>query len=767
MPVGQKPQLNLPGLGELHYNPLQQYRNVTYNVRLSMMPASDGKMAREARSYNYKIGIVMLETGGTGSVNLEELTMKMVGAGNQTPNFNMVPPHEIKMKLVEPLGGRFIESLSIAAIKQNYITNPDAIYLLEVWFTGYDDDDNPVVCKNWGGGPLEFRWYVVMTELKMQLDYRGSVYDLEFVSSEGQANLGDFMSLEQGFRMVGSPSTIGEFCKELETALNKREEDKVKAGLREHPHKYKITAHRDLVNLKYDYSLFSRVTTLFGMFRGEIQVSNATSIPRFITNQMPNSKEVLKYLHRVDDGKKIYNVPDTNPNTINKPTRNIVCIAGSKFQEQGSGYLFDTKLNAPAQEINFFVYARTDSKSFISPQEYIDAYEASQRNGRVQVWLDQGLLRKAYKWIYTGENTEVINAELKIDNLWRAVRPLWIDTESGKIIAPGAATPPAQRRPPGQRENPPTSNQARQPQPNTWAAAGQTLYAEDLPARPGKPEDNPHIRWRPQFYHANTAVQQSGTQSAVSEENAHEYSIFKQIHGQVGAGSQDMVNLDLDVVGDPYFLMQEPSESGKSPWQDDVWWFEKNYVSEEQLKDKRKYTATRTNQPYIWFEAQVPAADLNDQDLMNLRPADAITGIYCVKEVAHTFQKGKFVTKLSTFREVLANPYDVRSPRSSSSIANSGGQANNGAGQASATGPNSAWVQNGGGETPLVDPNNPSAGGGAATGNPNLARQGDRVRENQRRRREEAERERQQRRNRQNGTNSSGSAPGIGDIIAP
>ncbi len=766
MPVGQKPQLDLPGLGDLHYNPLQQYRNVTYNVRLSMMPASDAKLAREARSYNYKIGIVMLETGGTGSINLEELTMKMVGAGNPTANYNTVPPHEIKMKLVEPIGARFIESLSIAAIKQDYVTNPEAVYLLEIWFTGYDDDDKPVVCKNWNNGPLEFRWYVAMTELKMQLDFRGSVYDLAFVAHEGQANLGDFMNLEQGFRMPGNPSTIGEFCKELETALNKREEDKVTAGIREKPHKYKITVHKDLVNLKYDYALFSRATFSWLLGRGETQVSNQTTITRFITAQMPNSKEVLKYLNRVTDGKKLFNHPDTNPNSINKPPRVIVCLAGSRFQEEGQGYVFDKKLNAPAQEVHFFVYARTDSKTFISPREYIDAYEASQRNSRVQVWLDQGLIRKAYKWIYTGENTEVINAEIKIDNLWRAVRPLWINDENGKIIAPGAASPPAQQRQPGRREPPPTANQARQPQPKTWVEAGEVLYAEDLPAKPGKPEDNPHIRWRPQFYHANVAVNQQNNQSSISEENAHEYSIFKQIHGQVGAGSSDMVNLDLDVVGDPYFLMQEPSEAGKSPWQDDVWWFEKNYESEEQLKDKRAITATRTNQPYIWFEAQVPAADLTSNDLMNLRQADAITGIYCVKEVQHQLQKGKFVTKLSTFREVLANPYDVRNPRSSATIANSGGTPNNGQGEAAAIGPNSAWVRAGGAETPLVDPNNPSAGGGAALGNPNLARQGQRIRENQQRRREEAQREREERRRRQTG-NGSDPPSSISDIIAP
>ena len=104
------------GVPDVVYNPLSNYRNVTYNTRLTMMPLTESTASRPDRSYNYKNGIIMWETGGTGSTYLEELTMETVGTGNQTGNYAMQQHHLFSGKLVEPLGGRFIESLSIAAM---------------------------------------------------------------------------------------------------------------------------------------------------------------------------------------------------------------------------------------------------------------------------------------------------------------------------------------------------------------------------------------------------------------------------------------------------------------------------------------------------------------------------------------------------------------------------------------------------------------------------------------------------------------------------
>jgi hypothetical protein len=684
MPVGKRPENTVAGLPDIHYNPLQQYRNPTYNVRFTMMPASDAVRVTNSKNFNYTTGLVMFETGGTGTINMEELTMKILPAGNATGNYMVTQPVIYTMKLVEPIGGRFIESLSLAAYKLGYVQNQDAVYLLEVSFVGYDDDDQPVTCKDWDGAEMTYRWYVSIGQLRTQIDYRGATYDLELMRADGRGLLGDFMNLEQGFRMTGNPSTVGDLCRQLEEALNKREKEKVEAGLRQYPHKYKISAHKKMKDLKYDYGFFDRGNWSWAIGKGETQIEAGTTIPNFITNSLPNSKDMMKFLHKVNEGKKKFNDPDTLPNTLGILSEHIAILVGSVPQSQGEDILFDEKLNAPAEEINIFITTQPGSKNIISPREYIDAYSAAQRNDRVQEWIKLGLLRKAYRWIHTGENTEVITANIKIDNLWRIVRPLWIDTETGKPVAPSSTQPPSSKRNPAAQNSNLSAEEARQVR-NKEFKGGEATYAEDMPYRAGQEQDSsPHLRWKPQFYHANTQVQQKQAQAGWMQESGHEYSVFRQIHNSIGASSADLSQLDLEVVGDPYYLCQIPTKQGEAPWEENVWEWEKNHWTDEELGIPRRKTSSQTNMPYVWFEAVLPAANLNKDDLMDLRSNDAITGIYAVKEVVNTFSKGKFTSRLATFRDNLMNPWSLREAKAREDAKKTG------SGSANATGPQSS-----------------------------------------------------------------------------
>lgn len=696
MPVGQKPDYNIAGLPEIHYNPLQQYRNVTYNVRFTAMPATEAAATRLERSYDYTKGIVLFETGGTGSINLEELTMEGVGTGNKSGNYMMAQPIIFRGRLVEPVGGRLIEAVSLTSLKLGYPDNQSAVYLLEISFVGYDDDDQPVVCRGWDDEPMEFRYYVTLQQLKMQLDYRGSVYEIEMVPSTGRGALGDYMNLETGFRMTANPATIGDLCKNLEDALNKREEQKVKDGYRCYPHKYVITAHKKIRDMKFDYSFWSRGNWSWGQNSGETQIEAGTTLQTFIMNSLSNSKDLLKHLGKVDEGKKDYNSPDTKPGSIDKPPRSVSIIVGSKLQSQGNKILFDNKLNGSVEEVHVFVTTKEDGKIIISPQEYEDVRNSGFRSDRVQRWIDLGLLRKVYKWIYTGENTEVLNANIKIDNLWRIVRPLWISSETGKPAATGSTIPTAKEPPAGKNSAKVIKcDEARKV--NAYESTGKALYSEDLPFRQGeadKGNTNPDADWQPslpRFYHANTQVQQAQAQSAFFEESAHEYSVFRQIHAQVGAGSSDLQTLDLEVLGDPYWLLQIPNNSGKYPWEEDVWEYEKEQWDDETLSTKRKSTATHNWLPFLYFEAQVPSVNLNTEDIMDLRESDSISGIYGIKKVMNSFVKGKFTTKLECFRDPLGNPWVNRNKKSTTKT---GTQAVN-SGTATSTGPRSAQTTTG------------------------------------------------------------------------
>jgi hypothetical protein len=672
------------GLPEIHYNPLQNYRNVTYNTRLTMMPAAEATKSRLDRSYDYKKGTVIWETGGAGTVYLEELTMECVGAGNKTGNYVTQLPINFKGKVVEPLGGRFIEQLSLAAMDLGYKSN-DGVYLFEISFTGFNtDSDMPEVCKGWEGEDLIYRWYIRLNQLNMQLDYKGSTYDFEFVVAAGQALNTDYTNLEEGFRMVGSPETIGSFCKELADALNKREKEHVDAGIRCIPHKYVITAHKDIANLKVKSGFWSRQTFSWLIGRGEMQGKPGQSIQTFILGAIANSEDMLKHLHRIPE-KKDYNSPDTKPGKLEYVPRNVVVIPGSKDVEENKSYAFDPKLGSSAKEIHFFVTTKEDPRNIISPQEYKDAQDPAERNKRVDNWIKKGLLRKVYKWIYTGENSEVINTSLKLDYMWRNVRPLWVSAESGKPIAPVGTAATAKEKTPAAGPKSIKCDDAKTVGTEQQRVAA--TYAEDAEFNTATGKIDPKPGWyphMPQFYHMNTGVAQQSQQGALAAENANEYSVYRQIGANL-SGSGEMIKLDLEVVGDPYWLMQIPGTPGNPPWEEDVWEYEKEQLTEDQMAEKRKKTATHTWLPFIYFEAQIPSATNNNTaDTMQLRQSDAISGVYYTMRLTNKFVKGKFTSNLECARETLSNPWTGKAPTQASGSSTPG--------SAAATGPNNAGV---------------------------------------------------------------------------
>lgn len=691
MPVGVRPDYTVEGISELHYNPLQQYRNVTYNVRLTMMPRHEAPQKTSDRSYNYTTGQIMMETGGTGTINLESLRIKINGPGNNTANYMVAIPASISMELIEPIGGRFIESLSLAAWKLGYRSNTLAIYLLEVWFTGYDENDQPVVCQDWNGNTLIYRWYTRINDLKATIDYKGSKYEVSLVVDHGGGLLANFQHIEEALRIERPLNTIQDICKGLEEALNRRQDARVRAGTQRHPHRYVIQAHPAIAGFKIESQRSgpSRFWNWLTNSSPSTTVSQGTTISSYLTNAMANSTEFLEFLHRVDRNKKGPNATETNPNSLQELMSHVAIVVGSRMREDGDDILFDNITNDAVHEIHIYVTTTPNPKIILSPQEYIDANTASQRNARVQTLLRLGILRKAYSWIYTGENTEVIKADIRINNLWRVVRPLLIESETGQIITSSAAQPTAQHVNPAQQANPARASTARtveegRQQQRREYVGGAPEYTEDLPNR-SEELAHPHLRARPPFYYVNQELGRSQIPGNFSS-YAGEYSVYKQIHANVGAGSVDMNSLDLTVVGDPYYLAQRPPNSNdpsKPVFEETVWEWQQNHWTDESLARVRGETITTVTRPAFWFEATVPAADFTSDDVMNLRPLDSVTGIYHVNAIENVFQKGKFTTELKAFRDNLANPWTERGGAQAGAAAATGGTANG-------TGPNNA-----------------------------------------------------------------------------
>lgn len=672
-------------------NPLQNYQNTSYSVRLTMMHASESTVARTGRSYDYTKGIVMWDTGATGTVYLDTLEQQIWAPGNSSANYMSNNSGTFTGTLVEPIGGRFFEMVSIAALSLEYSAPASAVFLLEVSFTGYDKDDMPIVCKGFNEEELTFRWYVSLNELKMKLDNKGAVYDFKLQSSDGNGVHADFYNFETSLNMPSSPATVGDFCRDLADALNKREQEKVTAGIRCYPHKYVITPHKEIANIKFSYKVLDRAAMFF-LGRGEMQAKPGTTIEQFINSSLGTSTELLKYLHRVNDGKKEFNSPDTKKNSSDKPAYSLAIMHGTKTIKKGNLPLFDNKKKSFAYEVHYFVFAKPSAKTAISHIEFEDAFEPRQRQARVNMWIRLGMIRKAYKWIYTGENTEVLNADIKLDNLWRIVKPLWIDESSGRPVTVMGTQKPSQITGGKKGVAAIICNETKRVDPQ-GIFKGDTLYAEDLPYRSGaqnNPDIRPHEGWyphMPEFYHMNVAVNEQTSQSQFMAEGSQEFSVFRQIANIQGQGTADHLSMNMEVVGDPYWLMQIPGPKGTPPWEDDVWGWEENHWTQEQLAEKRKRTGTVSWLPFIYFEAQAPAADWTTNDLMNLRRLDAVTGVFASKKITNKFIKGKFTTYLELFRDGQSSGWTIGE---SSGIGKASKVTPSKSGTGNSTGPNNA-----------------------------------------------------------------------------
>jgi hypothetical protein len=655
------PQMSLPSGIKNHIpNPIQRYVNHTYNIRLTMMPSTEVSKKREQRSYNYKTGIVLAETGGTGAVFCEHLTIKMTPGNSGGYNALFMGAMESKMKLVEPLGAKFIHSFSLAAYDMGYPNNSNALCLLEVWFAGYDTDDKPVNPLPYlDGNAMIYRWYVSIATMDMSLDYRGSFYDITFIDSINQALSSEFIVQEDGFKVKGA-GTVDSFLKEFETVMNQREADRVKAKVQTYPNKWNFKADKELGPKKIDQIIDGTMKKTWAYLFGpsDIQIAKGMKIDNVIYRTLANSKDVKEFMNRVKDGKKEYNSIDTKENTIHIPPRTLMILSASVPLAGEGGFKTDPALGPkPVYELYYYATTQMNSKPIVGPQELLDAQSYANRKKRLEMWVAAGYVKKVYKWIYTGENTEVLGCDLKLNNLWRVARPLYM-TEDGKVIP--ASTSGATNRKPSDvpRRSPPNSlaNMARA------KTFGNIAYAEDFPktasdAAKTKSGWKPHL---PQLQLINQSGEQTQIPQALNREHAMEVSIFNQIHGGAGA-SGDLMNLNIEIVGDPYWIAQVPPQNktgaGRPQFTDDLWEYWKDRSTPHDKTAIREKVSLMGRPSMFYFEAQVPTPLLRSNDTMDLQETDVISGLYTVMEMTHKFEKGKYTTILHGVRDTLSSPY--------------------------------------------------------------------------------------------------------------
>jgi len=401
-------------------NVLTTLQSWTYHLRLTMMSPKDKTKAGYSgiQTLNSENGIVVAETGVTSKFNITQLETTHIV--NWTPKGRAAYALTATMTITEPLGVSLLDYIVRGEKALGLKSRMETIYLLEISFE--DNDDHVVEGKDNEKLEKEYRfsYAMVITDFTVAVDQGGAKYYLKLVEM-GQIALRSSIQDLQGSIKI-SANTLGQFVAEFANILN--EESKLET---QHSAKIPDTFliefdNTDNISEKMSQWVFSgnqvysgapkhKLDLVGGILTSEFH--KGSSIIDILSVAISATVEMQK-LPTISGGK----AKDTGEDKETKTTDlhawfRIVphVIITNNYDAKRKVYqkIFTYKIKLVADERNL---GFTDAFYF----------DLDLQKQRLIQLLNRKLLTKKYMYMYTGQNTEVLHFDIKLNYVyWKMV----------------------------------------------------------------------------------------------------------------------------------------------------------------------------------------------------------------------------------------------------------------------------------------------------------------------------------------------------------
>lgn len=364
-------------------NPLLDFETMNYIITLSCIP----QQAYNNGSYRYSKGTVIAKTGGKGRQGtgplsydyfIERLTIRSTVAPSKKSFATNA--YQVIFDVTEPLGVDLIPALIEASQRQGYRDHLSAVYLLTIDFVGNDDEGVP---KKIGGTTR----YVPIRLFKVDLDVNeaGGTYNIQAAPYNYIEQLDSHDKLQEAIPHTGTDvkSLVQNFFDNLNETKTELKDD---AGVVVKPHLYEFdisSSSADIVKSKLGFddpgasaNQAINVTPLGSQQPNlrssrKVTAQKGTSIVEYLTHVVQNSKFMLEQFDESNESKG-----DIVSTIKIMPSTEIIDL------DNGAG--------EPQYK---FVYALRVQQIAVE----------STNVGPV----------RTYNYIYTGENKDVLNLDLK------------------------------------------------------------------------------------------------------------------------------------------------------------------------------------------------------------------------------------------------------------------------------------------------------------------------------------------------------------------
>lgn len=230
-------------------NPLDQYASYNYEITLGCLTAFEVNLPdftyrrREpfitilrSSGGNTRGSRLLFENGGKTEYFIDDLEIDSIIA--PTNSTRLTSAHSINFNILEPYSmGNFLEALQVAALTAGHKNYIDAPYVLIIQFKGWDDFGRPVSVPNTRRAyPLKF------VDIRFDVDEGGSKYSVRAIPFNEGAFIDENQSSHTDIQIQGR--TVAEMLQtggeSLATILNNRELQKVESGNAEIANQYVI-----------------------------------------------------------------------------------------------------------------------------------------------------------------------------------------------------------------------------------------------------------------------------------------------------------------------------------------------------------------------------------------------------------------------------------------------------------------------------------------------------------------------------------------------
>ena len=389
-------------------NVLNKYDSYTYKWKISMVnPAtvSGGRSDTNQR-------VVLAESGVEAEIVIDSVEHSTVLAFVRK-NRDAVG-HQWTFNLVEPMGITFYNRIILGAERLGILNPADATYVLEVSFVGHLPSG--AIDTN-AAGP--FSWVAKMENSTMDHREGASSYAVKFFEVSKDGHLKVPLHMDQPITISGV-ETFGEFLQEYEKEVNIQEEKNVELGTgRLFPTVYKFTT----INGASEWKEWRFGAVNEDINSQHVSVTNEDKLT-FTINRGANILSAIHMaLYQTENYQKlpVFDggfAKDQPTDTVAKAEKIAQLMAWVGVNTDVTYGPLDPLLRKYQKKINYQIDKIIGLNLVHDPKSYLDIADgAGLSRQRLQRIFQKGLLRKRFDYTFTGLNTEVINFDIRFEQL--------------------------------------------------------------------------------------------------------------------------------------------------------------------------------------------------------------------------------------------------------------------------------------------------------------------------------------------------------------